>query len=105
MKFNQFLFKWRENTLHTDPAWRAYDFPGSVRPRFVQKALKSLGLTYAGELAIPQFMSLYDVPTAEEARLILGSWWLWSLVDDGRQITRGPHGLKRRAYQTSPVGG
>lgn len=105
MNFNQFLFKWREGTLDTDPAWRAYDFPAAVKPRHVQKALKSLGLVYAGELAIPQFMRLYSVETPEDARAVLGCFFLWTQVDQGRQLTRGPHALKRREpRQPAPVG-
>lgn len=97
MNFNQFLFKYHEGTLDTDAAWRAYDFMASVRDRHVRKALKQLGLTYAGELAVPQFMALYDLEDRTQATLLVGAWWLWTQVDRGARVM----GLVRRPGRAS----
>lgn len=93
MSFNQFLFKHRNGTLYEDAGWRAYDFYASVQARHVRKALKKLGLAYAGELAIPHFMALYDLQDREAAMKLVGGWWLWSQVDQGRHVV----GLVKRA--------
>lgn len=96
MTFNQFIRKYREGTLDDDAAWRAYDFKASVKDRHVKKALKAIGLAYAGELAVPHFMALYSMPlegmSRVEAETALGAWWLWSQVDAGRAVV----GLVRR---------
>lgn len=93
MNFNRFMFKYRDGTLDDDAAWRAYDFIASVKDRHVRKALKALGLAYAGELAVPHFMALYGFEDRTEATLLVGAWWLWSQVDSGRAVV----GLVRRA--------
>jgi hypothetical protein len=100
MNFNQFLFAWREGTLWSDAAWRAYDIPAVVKRRHAKYALKALGLAYAGELAISHFMALYEVPSRQDAQAVLGSWWLWSQIDRGRH----PRVPLRKA-RTGPVAG
>jgi len=54
-----------------------------------RKGLKKLGLTYAGELALSEFCARYDVDV-EAAPLILGAYWLWSLIASGRAFPRVP---------------
>lgn len=87
MTFNQFLTLHRANGLNVDAAWRAYDIPGSVRELHTRHALKYLNFAYAGENALSQCMAWFGMTcTAEEARAILGAWWLWSQIAAGRHM-------------------
>lgn len=84
MTFTEFKEKYLAGLLDCDAAWRAYDIPSvATHPAYVKKALKLLKLAYAGELAIPEFCARYGV-SLEEARPLLGSWFLWSMIDQGR---------------------
>jgi hypothetical protein len=94
MTFTEFKDKYLAGTLDTDPAWRGYDIMAAIKPNHTQKALKLLKLTYAGELAIPEFCARYpDVPREQASRL-LAAYWLWALIDSQRAYPRVP---KRKA--------
>jgi hypothetical protein len=95
MTFAEFRDALRTGTIENDAAWRAYDLEGSMRPIYPSKALKRLGLAYAGELAIPEFMARYGYQDREQAVRDLGLWWLWNLVDDNRYVV----GLKLRGLR------
>jgi hypothetical protein len=93
--FREFLFAWRDGTLNRDAAWRAYDILAFARLARISKhrkgvfqasALKSLKLSYAGELALPEFMARYGIEDREEAQDILGCWWLWLGLSQGRRM-------------------
>lgn len=86
MTFKEFLHAYQTNALDRDAAWRAYDIPAAVKPGHIRSALKALKLAYAGELALPEFMARYGVPTREQAQAVLGAWWLWSVIDAGRAM-------------------
>lgn len=72
-----FLHMWRTDTLQDDVTWRAYNFEAAVKPRHIRRALKQLGLEYAGELGVQHFKALYEIGDAEPVNAILGLWWLW----------------------------
>lgn len=100
MTFPEFLAAYRAGTLNQDAAWRAYDIAGNVSTRVTSSinrltyyALKRLGMSYAGELALPEFMARYAISTPEEARTILACWWLWSGIDAGRAM-----GVPKRSF-------
>lgn len=105
MTFYEFLAKWRNGTLSTDAAWRAYAIEEYVRmnrikAKHVMYALKALKLAYAGELAIPEFCARYDVPR-DEAPHLLSCWHLWSLLDRGRPC-RVPLRMAKGGLGVSP---
>lgn len=89
MTFSEFKDKYLAGTLWDDAAWRAYDIEAAVKPLHVRKALKMMGLAYAGELAIPEFCARYGL-TREVAEPLLGAYWLWSLVSSQRAYPRVP---------------
>jgi hypothetical protein len=87
MNFRQFLYAYREGKLDQDAAWRAYDILAIAgRSTHVRSALKALGMAYAGEHAMSEFMARYEVWSPDEARVILGAWWLWSGISAGRRM-------------------
>lgn len=101
MNFKDFLAAWRAGTLSQDTAWRGYNVPGLVlavvpnrRVVYMRSALKMLKLTYAGELAIPEFMARYEIPDRAEAERFILSWWVWSRVSAGRRV----RGLQKTGY-------
>lgn len=95
--FNYFLHRWRNKALDRDVTWRGYEILAAVQPRHVQAAIKALGLGYAGELAIPHFCELYEVPSWDLAREILGAWWVWSRLTQGRRLR-----VPKRTGELSP---
>lgn len=99
--FNRFKHMWDDKTLQNDVTWRAYDIPAALREKHATAALKALGLSYAGEHAMVQFMALYEVRDPRLAPKILGGWWLWSRLAQGRRI----RGVKLRSATTLAEGG
>jgi hypothetical protein len=97
MDFKDFLAKWRTNMLDTDATWRSYEILKAAGPEHVPKALKALGLGYAGDLALPHFMALYGVNDRLEAEAMLGSWWLLNRLSKSR-VERVP----RRYFKDQP---
>lgn len=89
MTFREFLASWLgdNGTLDSDAAWRAYDIPSvPSHHAYIRKALKALGLAYAGELALPEFMARYGLTDRAQAEHALTAWWLWSQIDAGRRV-------------------
>lgn len=94
MTFPEFLYAVQTGEINKDAAWRAYDIMGAAKSghtrrgkkaRYVEYALKRLGMAYAGELALSEFCARYAVD-AEAAPTLLGAWWLWSGIDAGRAM-------------------
>jgi hypothetical protein len=75
--FKDFLGAWREKRLEDDATWRSYNIPDAVKPEHIREALKLLSLVYAGELALGQFMRLYEITDQAEAIDILQQWYIW----------------------------
>lgn len=86
MTFKEFLYKYREGTLDTDAAWRAYDIESSINAGHVGKALKALGFGYAGDLALSTFMAQYGIADRREAWRALAYWWLLTQINLGRRM-------------------
>jgi hypothetical protein len=94
MTFAEFLHAVHTGEIQKDAAWRAYDIMGAAleshtrkgkKSRYVEHALKRMGMTYAGELALSEFCARYDVEP-EAAPTLLAAWWLWSGIDAGRRM-------------------
>ena len=94
MTFREFLAAWYAGTLDQDAGWRGYEIVAHVqhsrskhqKNTYEKNALKALKLTYAGELALPEFMARYGLKDRSEASLILGCWWVWSGINAGRRM-------------------
>lgn len=86
MTFADFLRSYRADTLDDFAGWRAYDIQGNVRPAHTQAALKLLGFTYAGELAVPEVMARYGLTDRPEAEAILGAWWALRQIEGGMRF-------------------
>lgn len=82
---NRFLILWDNDGLKNEVTWRAYDILPCVQDKHIRAALKTIGLGYAGEHATAQFCVLYEVER-KDARAILGGWWLWSRLAQGRHL-------------------
>lgn len=95
MNFGEFVVARRSGALDRDAGWRAYMIEAAVRSTHVRGALKLLRMGYAGELAIPQVAAMHGLSVAE-AKLLLGAWWVWSRVAEGRPV----RGLRKRSGAT-----
>lgn len=92
MKFAEFIGRWHDGSLHDIASWRAYAVEENISPAHIISALKMLGLTYAGDLAMPQFMASYGLTNKEESRTMLGAWYRLKMIEDGRRIMAKPRG-------------
>lgn len=84
MTFPEFVERYLAGTLDVDAGWRGHDIPAAIKPNHATKALKKLGLTYAGELALPEFCARYPQVPKDQATRLLACWYLWAMVDEGR---------------------
>lgn len=92
MTFAEFLAKYRDGSLEELAEWRAYDFmaPQRMAEYYVRKALKQLGLRYAGELAVGEVEARYGVRGDEPTCSLLIAWHLWQRVARGERIRNLP---------------
>lgn len=102
--FRDFIAMYNTITLNTNMTWRAYDIVPSIKERHVRMALKNLGLSYAGELALPEAMARYGLKR-KECYEVLGAWWLLSQIEGGRLMKvplRGVGGGQSGGIPTGP---
>ena len=88
--FKEFMRSHTNGALERCVTWRGYDIPAVVQPTHYKKALKALGYTRAGELAVPVVAYEYGIKNSPDCRELLGIWWVYSRVMSGVRF----HGLK-----------
>lgn len=84
--FQEFLARYRSDTLDIDASWRAYDIEAAVKAWHALKGYRLLGLKYAGELMPYELMARYAIKTRAEADAIAGAWWVWWRVSTGHRV-------------------
>lgn len=86
MTFAEFVRDYATGEIERNPAWRAYDIEAAVRPLHTMHALKSLGYAHSGELGVSLFAAHHWLRSTEDARRLLGIWWVLSRVEQGARM-------------------
>jgi len=97
--FKEFIDAYADGSVENYPSWRSYDIERMVRTVYHIRALKALGLAYAGELGLSEVAHRYGLASTSETRRLLGMWWVLSQIEGGHRVHlrsrhRRPLGVK-----------
>lgn len=88
LPFPEFVRAYADGSIANDVSWRAYDFPASFDEGHAAAGAQALGYPTKGDVSIAygQVAADYGLAHATQAKYMLGLWYIWSRVCQGRRF-------------------